>query len=97
MNQEPRWRIALCWGTVVTFLTAPFLIFILHLISDEMPTVFHFSAHMQEYKFLGGFYQTITALIFGLAGLNTIDRHLERKANGTNLTPCQDHPRNATQ
>jgi ABC-type glycerol-3-phosphate transport system permease component len=74
------WRQVLCWGTVITFLTAPFLIFILHIISDEFPESFHFSAHLQEYRFLDKFYQIISALVFGLAGLNTFDRHLERKS-----------------
>ena len=79
--KEPRWREVLCWGTVITFLSAPLLVFILHLISDEFPQSFHFSAHIQEYKFLGHFYQIISGLTFGLAGLNTVDKF---KSNGKN-------------
>jgi ABC-type Fe3+ transport system permease subunit len=72
---EPRWRTALCWGAVITFLTVPLLVFILHVVSDEVPSSFHFSQHLSEYKFLTPFFQSITALVFGLAGLNSFDKH----------------------
>lgn len=71
---EPRWRTALCWGAVITFLTLPLLVFILHLISDEV-TWFHFSEHLAEYKFLTPYFQTVTGLVLGLAGLNSFDKH----------------------
>ena len=71
------WRQVLCWGVVITFLTFPLVVFVLHLVSDEV-SWFHFSQHISEYKFLTPYFQSITALVFGLAGLNTIDRHLER-------------------
>lgn len=72
---EPRWRTALCWGTVITFLSVPFLVFVLHVVSDEVPSSFHFSQHLAEYKFMTPFFQSITALVFGLAGLNSFDKH----------------------
>lgn len=75
------WRVVLCWGAVLTFLSCPFILFALHIVSDEMPN-FHFSQHLPEYTFLTPFYQSITALVFSLAGLNTLDRHLERTSNG---------------
>jgi hypothetical protein len=78
---EPRWKTVLCWGTVITFLTAPLLIFALHILSDEV-TWFHFSQHFNEYKWVGAFYQTITALVFGLAGLHSLDKNLEKRFNG---------------
>ena len=70
---EPRWRTVLCWGAVITFLSVPLLVFILHLISDEV-SWFHFSQHLSEYKFMVPFFQSITALVFGLAGLNSWDK-----------------------
>ena len=66
----------LCWGAVLTFLTLPFFVFALHLISDEFPNYFHFSQHIAEYKFIIPYYQSITALVFALAGLNSWDKRL---------------------
>ena len=74
---EPRWRTVLCWGAVVTFLGLPFGVCALHLVSDEFPTYFHFSQHISEYKFIIPYYQSITALVFALAGLNSWDKRLE--------------------
>lgn len=37
----------------------------------------NFEEHIKEYKFLGNFYGSVTALIFGLAGLNSADRYFE--------------------
>jgi hypothetical protein len=71
--KEPLWREVLCWGAVITFLTMPLLVFILHIISDEIPS-FNFSQHISEYKFFVPFFQSITALVFALAGLNSFDR-----------------------
>ena len=75
------WRQVLCWGSVITFLVAPWLVFILHIISDQTPE-FHFSAHLNEYKFMTPFFQSVTALIFGLAGLNSLDRFTALKNEG---------------
>jgi hypothetical protein len=72
--KEPLWRRVLCWGAVVTFLTLPLFVFVLVFISTEF-TWAHFDEHISHYKFLAPFYQSVTALIFGLAGLNTFDRH----------------------
>jgi Na+/citrate or Na+/malate symporter len=80
-DKEPLWKTVLCWGSVVTFLTAPLIIFIMHIVSDENPAVFHFSQHMQEYKFLDRFYQIIAALIFGMAGLHSWDKRLNGKVS----------------
>jgi hypothetical protein len=80
--KEPLWREVLCWGTVITFLSAPLLVFILHVLSDEVPWL-HFSEHIKEYGFLVPFFQTVTALVFGLAGLHSLDKRLSNgKSNG---------------
>lgn len=76
--REPLWRIVLCWGTVVTFLTLPLVVFVLHIVSDEV-TWLHFSQHVTEYKFMIPFFQTITALVFGLAGLHSWDKRINGK------------------
>jgi hypothetical protein len=73
----------LCWGAVVTFLTLPFVTFLLHVVSDEFPTSFHFSQHLQEYKFLVPYYQSITGLVFALAGLNSWDKRINGFAKGS--------------
>ena len=38
-----------------------------------------FEQHIKEYKFLGNFYQSITALTFGLSGLRSFDKFVEQK------------------
>jgi hypothetical protein len=75
---EPRWKVLLCWGTVLTFLTLPLTIFAMALASREFGWT-EFEQHIKEYKFLGNFYQSITALVFGLAGLRTVDRYVETR------------------
>lgn len=75
---DPRWKTLLCWGTVLTFLTLPLLIFAMALASREFGWT-DFEQHIKEYKFLGNFYQSITALVFGLAGLRSVDRYVETR------------------
>jgi hypothetical protein len=76
--KEPRWRAVLCWGSVLTFLTLPLLIFTLAIASQEFGWT-HFHEHVKDYKFLGNFYQSVTALTFGLSGLRSIDKYVETK------------------
>jgi hypothetical protein len=84
--KEPLWRSVLCWGAVITFLTLPMLIFVLVFISTEFPWP-HFEEHIGHYKFLAPFYQSVTALIFGLAGLNTFDRHATARNEAAQQKP----------
>jgi hypothetical protein len=79
MDNEPKWRTALNWGAVITFFTAPLVVFILQITSQEFSWL-HFQEHMSEFKWLGNFYLSVTGLVFGLAGLNSFDRY--NKANG---------------
>jgi ABC-type sulfate transport system permease component len=76
--REPQWRAVLCWGTVITFLTLPLLIFILAFTSEEYGWS-QFHEHIRDYKFVGSFYQSITALAFGLSGLRSVDKYVEAK------------------
>jgi hypothetical protein len=68
---EPLWRKALCWGTVIIFLVLPLTIF-----SARLFGVPNISETVDASKFLLPYFQIITGLIFGLAGLNTFDRHI---------------------
>lgn len=81
MSAEPQWRLVLCWGAVLTFLTAPLVIFILLLISQEGGWL-HFNQHIGEYKWMAAFYQSVTGLVFGLAGLHSFDRFAETRNGG---------------
>ena len=76
--REPLWRSLLCWGATLTFLTLPLIIFIMALASREFGWT-DFEQHIKEYKFLGNFYQSITALTFGLSGLRSLDKYVETK------------------
>jgi hypothetical protein len=74
--QEPRWRIVLCWGAVFTFFTVPLVGIGLLLLADSVPNIRN---HISEYKFIGPFFQSVTALVFGLAGLKSVDRYVDIK------------------
>jgi hypothetical protein len=76
MMQEPKWRTCLCWGAVLTFFTVPMAGLFILMMADFWPNIRN---HLAEYKFIGPFFQSVTALVFGLAGLNSTDRYLERK------------------
>jgi hypothetical protein len=72
MNHEPRWRTVLNWSAVIMFFSMPLVLFVMHLISIERG--WQVEERWAEFKGLGFVYQTITALVFGLAGLNSWDR-----------------------
>jgi hypothetical protein len=89
--KEPLWRIVLCWGSVVLFLTLPMLILLVRLISDSYPD-FHWSESLQQAKFMIPYFQSLTALIFGLAGLNTWDRRNGRGGKPAGKQVPKDPP-----
>jgi hypothetical protein len=66
---EPRWRALLCWGSVGIFLVLPLVIF-----SARLFGVPNIAETVDASKFLLPYFQMITGLVFGLAGLNTVDR-----------------------
>ena len=74
--KDTKWRLVLCWGTVITFLTLPLAIFLIALLHPEL------TSQLREYKFLSKFFESITALVFGLAGLRSVDKYVETRKNG---------------
>jgi hypothetical protein len=71
--REPLWRTVLCWGAVSLFLILPILILIIRLMSDSFPNM-HWGETISQAKFVIPYFQSLTALVFGLAGLNVWDR-----------------------
>jgi len=66
MTREPWWRLVLCWGIVVTYLTAPLVFFIVHLNASK-----ELDERLMHSGFLRDFYISITGMLVSLAGLNT--------------------------
>ena len=56
----------LCWGVVVTYLTAPLVFFIVHLNASK-----ELDERLMHSGFLRDFYISITGMLVSLAGLNT--------------------------
>ena len=84
---EPRWRSVLCWGTVLTFLTMPLAVLLIA-ISSRIYGWLGVEEHLKGYKFLGTFFQSVTALVFGLSGLRSLDKYVETKnGNGKPRNP----------
>jgi hypothetical protein len=73
--KEPRWRTTLCWGSVILYLTIPPIILMIRLLSDHFPD-FHWAESLSQAKFMIPYFTSLTALVFGLAGLNTFDRKM---------------------
>jgi hypothetical protein len=67
MNDDPKWRTVLCWGVVITYLSAPLAWFIIYLNSSEdlLMRLTHGPGLLRD------FYISLTGLLFSLAGLNT--------------------------
>jgi hypothetical protein len=76
MVKEPLWRSVLCWGAVFTFFTVPLVGITLLILADRVPSI---RDHISEYKFIGPFFQSVTALVFGLSGLRSLDKYVETK------------------
>ncbi|HET9374326.1 MAG TPA: hypothetical protein VFO40_05105 [Chthoniobacterales bacterium] len=70
--EEPLWRDVLCWGAVITFFSMPLAAFVLHVVSLE--SHMEFAKHLSDFKWLGNVYTAVSALVFGLAGLNSWDK-----------------------
>ena len=80
--KDARWRLVLQWGTVITFLLMPLSIFVIAILHPEL------GGRIKEFQFLGKFFESITALVFGLAGLRSVDKYVETKnGNGKNEKP----------
>lgn len=72
-RSEPRWRVALYWGAVISFFTLPLAILSIHLVAIAYPELLrgHAGGHLGEFKYIFEFHRTLAALVFGLAGLDT--------------------------
>ena len=81
---DTKWRLVLCWGTVLTFLLMPLVIFLLAFFNRD------YEANIREFKFLGKFFESITALVFGLAGLRSVDKYVETTKKKENGKPPPD-------
>ncbi len=68
--KDPLWKTVLNWGTVVTFLTLPLIVFIMQLYMRAHTGTFD-TTHPEHFKYLLDFQRNITVLVFGLAGLKT--------------------------
>jgi hypothetical protein len=79
--RDTRWRLILCWGTVITFLLMPLSLLILGFVNPV------FAEEVKNYKFMGKFFESVTALVFGLAGLRSVDKYVETKNGNGNKKP----------
>jgi hypothetical protein len=68
------------WGSVITFFGLPIFLLALHLLSLEVSWL-DMEKNRWEFKYLADFYHTNALLVFGLAGLNTVDK-LRKLTNG---------------
>jgi hypothetical protein len=84
MSDEPRWKVCLCWGAVLCFFTVPIVGIGLLIMADQFPSIRN---HINEFKFIGPFFQSVTALVFGLAGLRSVDRYVDQKNGGSKKPP----------
>jgi hypothetical protein len=83
--REPLWKEILCYGSVITFLTMPLVVLVIA-ISARLYGWMGVEEHLKGYKFLGAFYQSVTALTFGLSGLRSLDRFIETKNGNSKST-----------
>jgi len=63
------WKLVLAWACLVTFFVTPIILFVVHI-------VYHLGkdrAFDSEFKWIGDYLRTVTALIISLAGLNTVE------------------------
>lgn len=70
---EPKWRTVLCWGAVFAFFAVPVAAVALVIFNSTV------REHLENYKFVGTFFQAVTALVFGLSGLRSLDKYVETK------------------
>ena len=76
----------LCWGAVFAFFAVPVTAVGIVIVS---PTI---RDHLENYKFVGSFFQSVTALVFGLSGLRSLDHYVETK-NGKISTQTHNPPK----
>ena len=63
------WKLVLAWACLVTFFVTPVVLFIIHIF-------YHLGkdpSFAVEFKWIGEYLRTITAIIISLAGFNTVE------------------------
>jgi hypothetical protein len=80
MPKDPLWKTVLNWGTVVTFLSLPLVVFIVQMWARTHPG-WMTTENPQHFHYILDFQRNITILVFGLAGLKTWENV---KQNGKN-------------
>jgi hypothetical protein len=80
------WKITLAWGCLIVFFGSPFILIGLHFLhmagaakADLKGTPF-----VQEFRYLGEYLKTVTAVIISLAGFNTVELFRRPSAEPTN-------------
>ena len=79
--RDTKWRLFLCWSAVITFVSLPISVFVIALLHPEL------ASQIREFKFMGKFFESVTALVFGLAGLRSVDKYVETKNGNGNKKP----------
>jgi hypothetical protein len=74
------------WGTIVTFLTLPLVVFSVQMYARTHPGWMTYE-NPEHFKYLGDFQRNLTILVFGLAGLRT----WEAVKNGDGKHPREEH------
>jgi hypothetical protein len=78
--KEPLWRSFLCWGVVISFFLLPTTAFVVVIFGVcREPTGMLTAEEINSLRAFTGYESTLAALLFGLAGLNTWDRHNGQK------------------
>jgi hypothetical protein len=65
------WKLCLAWGCLGMFFGVPILLLSLQLYNLQTPAAF--IQHLQEFKYIGEYLKTVTAIIISLAGLHTVE------------------------
>ena len=79
MQPDPAWRQILCWGAVIAFFAMPIFVFALQIVAGELKS-FHFEENLKQFAWSRDYFRLVAMLVFGLAGLNTVDRWHNGKA-----------------
>jgi threonine/homoserine efflux transporter RhtA len=71
MDYMAWWKLVLAWGCLVLFFGVPIVFFVVHMMFlNSEPS---FAQHLQEFRYMGDYLRTVTAIIISLAGFNTVE------------------------
>lgn len=68
--KEPLWKMVLAWGCVGLFFAFPFAIMAMHIVYLQHPVGQPF---ITEFRYLGEYLKTVTAIVISLSGFNTVE------------------------